>query len=115
MMIGGVLLTSGGILAVLIGSAVASTAGGQIPIYCDQGFGPQVCETRDDEAQFIGGVVTLVTGFAAIGVGIPLWVKGGKRVPVKEGSGDQQAAPEPPKTSLQFVVGPSSAALRATF
>ncbi len=115
MMVGGVLLTSGGILAVLIGSSVASTADGQIPIYCDQGFGPTICETRDDESQFIGGVVTLVAGFAAIGVGIPLWVKGGKRVPVKEGSGEQQATPEPPKTSLELVVSPSSAGLRATF
>ncbi|HRI69097.1 MAG TPA: hypothetical protein PK156_32930 [Polyangium sp.] len=114
MMVGGVLLTTGGILGVLIGASVATTAADQIPIYCDQGFGPTICETRSDEVQFGGGIATLVLGFVAIGVGIPMWVIGGKKEPVK-GKPADQAAPEAPKTSLQFMVGPSSAALRATF
>lgn len=121
MMVGGVLLTTGGILGVLIGAAVASTAADQIPIYCNQpGFGVTVCETRADTGQLAGGIVGLVAGVIAIGVGIPLWVVGGKREPVKEGKpADPTAAPStspaPPKTSLELVVGPSSAALRATF
>lgn len=115
MMVGGVLLTTGGILGVLIGSAVATTASDQIPIYCDQGFGPTICETRADETQLAVGVATLVTGFVAIGVGIPLWVIGGKRVPVKEDGKPGDPAAAAPKTSLRFVVGPSSAALRGTF
>lgn len=115
MMVGGVLLTTGGILGVLIGSAVATTASDQIPIYCDQGFGPTICETRADETQLAVGIATLVTGFVAIGVGIPLWVIGGKRVPVKEGSKPSDPATAAPKASLQFFVGPSSAGLRGTF
>jgi hypothetical protein len=120
MMVGGVLLTTGGILGVLIGSAVATTAADQIPIYCNQpGFGVTVCETRADETQLAAGIATLVTGFVAIGVGIPLWIIGGKRVPVKDKPADQQPTqqptPEAPKTGLQLIVGPSSAALRATF
>lgn len=115
MMVGGVLLATGGILAVLIGSAVATTAQDQIPIYCDQGFGPTICETRADQTQLAVGVATLVTGFVAIGVGIPLWVIGGKRVPVKEGNKPTEPAATTPKTSLRFIVGPSSAAIRATF
>ena len=77
-----------------------------------------VCETRADETQLAVGVVTLVTGFVAIGVGIPLGIIGGKREPVKDKPADQPSlptAPEAPKTSLELVVGPSSAALRATF
>lgn len=119
MMIGGVLLTTGGILGVLIGAAVTTTASDQIPIYCEQNGFVDVCETRADEKQLAVGVATLVTGFVAIGVGIPLWVIGGKRVPVKEKPADQQPTqqptPEAPKTGLQLIVGPSSAALRATF
>lgn len=117
MMVGGVLLTTGGILGVLIGAAVASTASNQIPIYCDQGGFIGVCEYRSDKTQLAGGIVTLIAGFAAIGVGIPLWVIGGRREPIKT-PGDkptQQPAPEAPKTGLQLIVGPSSAALRATF
>jgi hypothetical protein len=119
MMVGGVLLTTGGILGVLIGSAVATTASNQINVYCNQpGFGVTVCETRADETQLAIGVTTLVTGFVAIGIGIPLWIIGGKQEPVKDKPADQptqQATPEAPKTSLELVVGPSSAALRATF
>lgn len=114
MMVGGILLTTGGILGVLIGSAVTSTAADQIPIYCDQGFGPTICETRADETQLGLGIATLVTGVVAIGVGIPLWIVGGKKVPLVEKPAEN-AAPEAPKTSLELVVGPSSAALRATF
>ena len=120
MMIGGVLLTTGGVLGVLIGAAVATTASDQIPIYCNQpGFGVTVCETRADETQLAVGIATLVTGIAAVGVGIPLWVIGGKREPVKDDKPAAQPAqpgtPEAPKTGLQFIVGPSSVALRATF
>lgn len=118
MMVGGVLLTTGGILGVLIGAAVTSTAADQIAIYCNQGFGVQVCETRADEVQQGVGIGVLVAGFAAIGVGIPLWIIGGKRVPVKDKPTDQPSvtpAPDAPKTGLELIVGPSSAHLRATF
>jgi hypothetical protein len=122
MMVGGVLLTLGGALGVLIGSAVATTASNQIPIYCNQGGFPTICETRADTTQLGIGVATLITGFVAIGFGIPLWLIGGKRVPVKDKPADQPtqqatppSTPEGPKTSLEVVFGPSSAALRATF
>ena len=61
MMVGGVLLTTGGILGVLIGSAIATTASDQIPIYCNQGFGATICETRADTTQQAVGVAVLVT------------------------------------------------------
>jgi len=114
MMVGGVLLTTGGILGVLIGSAVASSASEQIEIYCDQGGFVGVCERRTDEGQQAAGIAVLVTGFVALGVGIPLWVIGGKRVPIKDDAAPTSTT-DAPKTSLELVVGPSSAALRATF
>jgi len=114
MMVGGILLTSLGIVGVLAGSAVASTAANQIPIYCDQGFGPTICETRADESQQIAGYSVMVAGLVGLAVGIPLWIIGGKRVPVKsDESAPAQAAP--PQTSLRVLVGPSSAALHMSF
>jgi hypothetical protein len=119
MMVGGILLTTAGIIGVLAGSAVASTAANQIPIYCDSQFGPTICETRADETQAAVGYGVMITGIVALGVGVPLWVIGGKRVPVK---GDETtpkspstSAPPAPQTSVRLLVSPTSAGLRVTF
>jgi len=119
MMIGGILLTTAGIVGVLAGSAVASTAANQIPIYCDSQFGPTICETRADEGQQIAGYVVMVTGIVALGVGVPLWVIGSKRVPVKDDekttNTPSTSTPAAPQTSVRLLVGPTSAGLRVTF
>ncbi len=117
MMVGGILLTTAGIVGVLAGSAVASTASNQIPIYCDSQFGPTVCETRTDETQQAVGYGVLITGLVGLAVGIPLWVIGGKRVPVKGDETTPAATPQapPPQTSLRVLVGPTSASLHVSF
>ncbi|UQA58998.1 hypothetical protein [Polyangium aurulentum] len=115
MMVGGILLTSGGIVGILVGSALASTAGNQIAVYCESpgGGGPVICERRADASQLAAGYGVLIAGVVALGVGIPLWVIGGKRVPAK----DQAApdAPPPPSASMRLLVGPSSATLDVRF
>jgi hypothetical protein len=112
MMVGGILLTSGGILGVLIGAALASTAGNQIDVYCPGPGGPFVCERRADATQLGIGYGVLIGGVLALGAGIPLWVIGGKRVPAKD-----EAAPaaQPPSASMRLLVSPSSATLDVRF
>ncbi|MDC0742458.1 hypothetical protein [Polyangium mundeleinium] len=119
MMVGGILATTAGIVGVLAGSAIASTAVSQIPIYCESQFGPTICETRSDETQQAVGYGILITGVVALGVGVPLWVIGSKRVPVKSDettpSAPSTTPPAAPQTSLRLLVGPTSAGLRVTF
>jgi len=115
MMVGGILLTSGGIVGILVGSALASTAGNQIDVYCESpgGGGPVVCERRADASQLAAGYGVLIGGFVALGVGIPLWLIGGKRVPAKGEAAP--AAPPPPSASMRLRIGPSSATLDVRF
>ncbi|TKD02270.1 hypothetical protein E8A74_29295 [Polyangium fumosum] len=119
MMVGGILATTAGIVGVLAGSAIASTAVSQIPIYCESQFGPTICETRSDETQQAVGYGILITGVVALGVGVPLWVIGSKRVPVKSDETTPDAPsttpPAAPQTSLRLLVSPTSAGLRVTF
>ncbi|MDI1481741.1 hypothetical protein, partial [Polyangium sp. y55x31] len=115
MMVGGILATTAGIVGVLAGSAIASTAANQIPIYCDSQFGPTICETRTDETQLAVGYGILITGVVALGVGVPLWVIGSKRVPVKSDETTPTTTPAAPQTSLRLLVGPTSAGLHVTF
>jgi hypothetical protein len=121
MMIGGIALTTAGIVGVLVGSGLASTAANQIDVYCEPpgGGGPFVCETRADETQQAAGIGVMIGGFVALAAGIPLWVIGSKRVPVKSDTPDANTPDKPatpaPAASMQLFVGPSSAAVRVTF
>jgi len=116
MFVGGIALTTAGIIGVLVGSGLASTASSQIPVYCDQGSGVTVCEYRTDESQQNAGIGLLIGGLVGIGVGIPLWIIGGKRVPVKEdGAPSDKPADGEKKTGLELLVSPKSAGVRLTF
>lgn len=117
MMTGGIVLTTAGIIGVLVGSSLASTATNQIPVYCEPvgGGGPQICEYRDDDTQLGVGVGIMVAGFVGLGVGIPLWVIGGKRVPVKDQNAPAEGAPAAPQTSMQLFVNPQGASVRLSF
>ncbi len=119
MMTGGIVLTTAGIIGVLVGSSLASTAANQIPIYCEPvgGGGPTICEYRDDSTQLAAGLGVMITGFVALGVGIPLWVIGGKRVPVKDPNAapDAPSAPAAPQTSMRLFVSPTGASVRVSF
>jgi hypothetical protein len=116
MMIGGILLTTVGIGAVLVGSGLITTATNKIDVYCEGPSGPSVCEQRDDKTQAAAGWGLLVGGVVAIGAGVPLWIIGSKRVPVKtDSTSPTQSSPPSPAASVRLLVGPSSAAVHVRF
>jgi hypothetical protein len=112
MMASGIALTAVGSIGILVGSALASTAGSQIDVYCELpgGGGAFVCEQRTDTAQQYAGIGLIVGGGLALAGGIALWVIGGKRVPVASDS-----AQPSPIASMRVLVGPTSAALKLQF
>jgi hypothetical protein len=114
LMIGGIVLTFAGAVGLVFSAVLITSANGRYEIYCDDGGGfVYRCDERDDEAMLTGGWVTLGGSLAAMAVGIPLWVIGGKRVPAT----DQKEESEQPKAALRptLVVGPGSASLKMAF
>lgn len=109
MMVSGILLTSGGALALIGGAALFSSASNAIDVYCDDGTTPFLCEQKDDVPRQTAGAVLMVAGGISIAGGIPLWIVGGRMVSVKK----DQAPADAPRTSLS--VSPRGASLRVAF
>lgn len=113
----GIVLTSVGAVGVLSGLAAFASANNRIDIYCDGG---NRCGTRDDaDLQITGAVMMIVGGVMGLG-GIPLWVIGGRRVPLspeetKALEGAPPATTPPPSPAASLRVGPTSASLVVTF
>jgi hypothetical protein len=113
MMIGGIVLTFAGAAGLVFSAVLIASANGRYEIYCDDGAGfVYRCDERDDEGMLTAGWVTLGGSLAAMAVGIPLWVIGGKRVPAKE-----EQVQEAPKAAIRptLVLGPGSAAVKVAF
>jgi hypothetical protein len=110
MMYGGMALTGGGVVGFLVGSILLATANDRYEIYCDYGGYTGICEMRDDEPRMATGTAITVAGGLMLAVGIPLWVIGAKKVPIKPSD-------EAPKTTLRTTlsVGVTSATLHVAF
>jgi hypothetical protein len=100
---------------------VVASAKERIDVYCD---GPFLCARIDDNVRKGIGIGTMVAGGVAATVGIPLWIIGGRRVPVrkKEGAPNGTAPSEPPPPPAagarllpELRVGPTSASLAFQF
>ncbi|WP_437761498.1 hypothetical protein WMF27_04420 [Sorangium sp. So ce281] len=108
LMLGGIALTAGGTIAFFTGTGLLASASNRYEIYCDFGGFTGICETRSDGRRQLAGALVSVAGGIMIAVGIPLWVIGGKKVPVSDAT---------PKASAQTTLslGPGSAALQTQF
>jgi hypothetical protein len=114
MMVGGILLTAGGAVSLIAGAALYGSSKDTADVYCDDGTGPYLCTTKDDVGRATAGVIMMIGGGLGLAVGIPLWVIGGKMVPIKDQPKDE--TPAPPKTGRpEVLVGPGSAAMRWRF
>ena len=114
-----------GAVGVLSGLAAFATANNRIDVYGDGG---QRIGTRDDEDLQVAAAVLTISS-AVVGVaGIPLWVIGGKRVPLEGSEKNDPAAPgetqqkpgpaqlpPPPSPAATLRIVPGGASLTVTF
>lgn len=111
----GITMTVAGVLGLIVGAVVVASSKERIDVYCD---GPTLCARIDDQARKGVGIGTMVVGGVSATVGIPLWIIGGRRVPVrKKDSNPNGTAPPAAGASLlpELRVGPTSASLTFQF
>jgi hypothetical protein len=96
MMVGGIVLTAGGVVALSMGALVYIAA---TSIQCDC-IGPGACDCSDEKGE-VGGIALMAGGVLGLGVGIPLIVLGARKVPAE------------PETAV--LIGPGAAGLRCRF
>ena len=117
-MIAGITMTVAGVLGLIVGAVVVASAKERIDVYCD---GPFLCARIDDNVRKGVGIGTMIVGGVAATVGIPLWIVGGRRVPVrkKDGAPNGTTPSAPPAAGARLLpelrVGPTSASLAFQF
>ncbi|WP_437594847.1 hypothetical protein [Sorangium sp. So ce1000] len=109
MMVTGIVLTSIGTVALLGGGLVlASSCSGDGCGYDDTSGDPFSDDVSYEDDTTGAGVALVVSGLVLAGVGIPLAIIGGRKVPVQPEK-QAAAAPAPPP---ELVIGPRYAGLR---
>ncbi|WP_156338384.1 hypothetical protein [Chondromyces crocatus] len=112
------LLTLAGAAGLVTSGIFLSYGTGRYEIYCDNGYNGAMyqCRNENDVGLVTAGWITLGTGLAAMAVGIPLWVIGGKRVPSKgQTTSGPASAPHPPVTRGMVSFNGSSVSAHFTF
>ena len=95
LMIAGIVAATGGVAALITGSIIMSVATERIDVYRD---GPAYCCSIDDAPLRNAGITVLVVGGITAALGVPMWMIGGRRVPVRGGATEKPgAAPQTPK------------------
>jgi hypothetical protein len=107
-MIAGIIATSAGAIGLVAGGVVAAAAHDATLIYCDTNLGLTECGAKDNAARMRAGVALLIAGGVGVGVGIPLWIFGGRRVTAHDKEKETPAAPA-------MTLGLGSASLRWKF
>ncbi len=105
-MVGGIVLTSLGALAMAIGTAMyVDTVSGctETPI------NGQIFRTNCDNAGTkLAGMTTLLVGATGVAFGVPLWIYGSEKVA-------KMPEDQAPRPAAAVVVGPAGATLHVTF
>jgi hypothetical protein len=117
-MVTGILLTSVGAVGLVAGGVLFASADGRTDVYCDDGSGVYLCDRRDDDDRQLGGGVLMVLSGVLVVAGIPLWVYGGRKVPIVKEGDPTQPPPQPgaPTALLpKVLVGPTGGSLRWAF
>jgi hypothetical protein len=95
LMIAGIVAATGGVATLITGSILMSVATERIDVYRD---GPAYCCSIDDAPLRNAGITMLVIGGITATIGVPLWMIGGRRVPVRRSTMERPGdAPQMPK------------------
>lgn len=107
----GIVASIGGVATLITGSILMSVAKERIDVYRD---GPTYCCAIDDAPMRNAGITMLVIGGITATVGIPLWMIGGRRVPVRKTT--TAAPPKAPASAAPLLrVGATGASLSWQF
>lgn len=88
----GIAASIGGVATLITGSILMSIAKKRIDVYRD---GPTYCCAIDDAPLRNAGIALLVSGGIIATIGIPLWMIGGRRVPVRKTTQEAPASAMP--------------------
>jgi len=109
----GIVGAVGGVVTLITGSILMSIAKDRIDVYRD---GPAYCCAIDDAPLRNAGVALLVIGGITAAVGVPLWMIGGRRVPIRKSTTPDAITPKAPALRAPLLrVGASGAALSWQF
>jgi hypothetical protein len=108
----GIVAAVGGVLTLITGSILMSIAKDRVDVYRD---GPAYCCAIDDAPLRNAGITMLVIGGITATVGVPLWMIGGRRVPIRATTPDTTTPRAPARAAPLLRVGVSSAALSWQF
>ncbi len=112
----GIVASIGGVATLITGSILMSIAKKRIDVYRD---GPAYCCAIDDAPLRNAGITMLVVGGITATIGIPLWMIGGRRVPVRKTTTTTEPSSAPPKAPASAApllrVGTTGASLSWQF
>lgn len=113
MQVAGIVATVGGVVTLITGSILMSIAKDRIDVYRD---GPAYCCAIDDAPLRNAGITMLVIGGITATVGVPLWMIGGRRVPIRKSTTPDATTPKAPALRAPLLrVGASGAAVSWQF
>ncbi|MEJ7728754.1 MAG: hypothetical protein WKG00_06020 [Polyangiaceae bacterium] len=118
MMVTGIVLTGVGVIALLSGAIVytSATTARQYDTLCSG----DVCSYENRDGEKVAGVAVMIAGGAAIAIGIPLLVIGARKVPVRGGAGapaepERRDRDDDEEGETSLFISPRSTGLRMTF
>jgi hypothetical protein len=119
MMVTGIVLTGVGVIALLSGAIVYTSANTQ-QTYDSLGCASGYCSYDDHDDEKTAGIAVMIAGGAAVAVGIPLLVIGARKVPVRGGGGapaepERRERDEDEDAEASLFVSPRATGLRMTF
>jgi hypothetical protein len=115
LMVTGIVASIGGVATLITGAILMSIAKERIDVYRD---GPAYCCSIDDAPLRNAGITLLVAGGITATIGIPLWMIGGRRVPVRKTTTEAPGAAPPKAPARQaplLRVGTTGASLSWQF
>jgi len=113
MMFAGIGMVGVGVIGLIAGAVVATEGAGRVQFYGEGGY---LHDRRSDDGMKNGGIGLAIAAGVVCAAGIPVWIVGARKVPIKKPEGEPSPqAPEPVKPTALVRIGPAAATLEAQF